>query len=82
MKIPILKNKDGVPSYTTTITVIGFFVINLKLLFSGISLPHDIKMSEFSGVDYAAALSAIGGIHLWNKTIVRTKNKDDDSNGS
>ena len=24
-------------------------------------------MSEFSGVDYAAALTAIGGIYLWNK---------------
>jgi len=80
MKIPILKNKNGIPSYTATITIVGFAIINLKLLFSGISLPHDIKMSEFSGVDYAAALSAIGGIHLWNKTIV--KSDKDNSNGS
>lgn len=51
--------------------VYGFAVINLKLLFSGIQLTHNIKLSDFSGVDYAAAIAALGGIHLWNNQIVK-----------
>ena len=52
-------------SYTTTMMVYGFAIINLKLLFSGIQLTNDIKLDTFSGVDYAAAIAAIGGVHLW-----------------
>lgn len=59
--------------------VAGFFVINLKLLLSGIQITEAFKMSEFSGVDYSAALSALGGIHLFNKKLNKTpyKNKNE-----
>lgn len=61
----------GNKSYTTTMVVYGFAVINLKLLFSGIQLTQTIKLSDFSGVDYAAAIAALGGIHLWNNQIAK-----------
>lgn len=67
--------KTKKPSYTITMIVFGFFIINLKLLLSGISITDTFKMSEFSGVDYSAALSALGGIHLFNKSITNKNNK-------
>jgi hypothetical protein len=61
-------------------TIVGFLVINVKLLFSGIEVMDKFKMSDFSGVDYAAALSAIGGIHVFNKKITReTKKENEDA---
>jgi hypothetical protein len=49
-------------------------IINLKLLFSGITITNEIKMSEFTGVDYAAAIGALGGIHIFNKKINNSNN--------
>lgn len=70
----ILKNKKtGKPSYTTTMVVVGFGVINLKLLLSGLEVGDKFKMSDFSGVDYAAALTAIGAIHVGNKKLNHPK---------
>jgi len=57
------------PSYITTMVVFGFFIINLKLLLSGVNILDKFTMSDFSGIDYSAALSALGGIHLFNKKI-------------
>lgn len=75
----IIKNvKTGKPSYTLTMTIVGFLVINIKLLFSGIEIMDKFKMSDFSGVDYAAALAAIGSIHIFNKKVV-TEKKDTDN---
>lgn len=76
----IIKNvKTGQPSYTLTMTIVGFFVINLKLLLSGIEIMDKIKMSDFSGTDYAAALAALGGIHIFNKKVVRDRKEDQDA---
>lgn len=58
--------------------VFGFFIINLKLLLSGISITSKFKMSDFNGVDYSASLGALGGIHLFNKKI-NNSNKDSNS---
>lgn len=69
MKFMTFKDEKGNPSYTSTMVIVGFFIINLKLLFSGIQITETIKLSEFSGVDYAAAIAAIGGIHLWSNKI-------------
>lgn len=33
----------------------------------------DVKMSDFSGVDYAAAIAALGGIYTLNKQVNRSK---------
>ena len=66
----------GKPSYTATMVVVGFFIINFKLLMSGIQITDTIKMSDFSGIDYSTALGALGGIHLFNKKITDTKTEE------
>jgi hypothetical protein len=70
--------KTKKPSYTVTAFIIGFFIINLKLLFSGIQITNKIKMSDFNGVDYAASVAALGGIYILrkNKTIKPDKPED------
>lgn len=69
-----LINEKGKVSYSRSMVIIAFTVINLKLLFSGVEIVDKIKLSDFSGVDYAAALAAIGALHVGNKTI---KSKED-----
>lgn len=66
----IIKNvKTGKASYVTTAFVVGVFIVNLKLLLSGMQLPHNIKMSEFSGTDYAAAMTALSALWVSNKHV-------------
>jgi len=58
--------------------IVGFAIINFKLLLSGIEIMDKVKMDTFSGVDYAAALSAIGAIHIGNKKLNGPKQEDKD----
>jgi hypothetical protein len=68
MNVPALIDRNtGKPSYTLTALVAGFFIINIKLLFSGVQLTEYVKFSEFSGVDYGAALAGLGTIYNWSK---------------
>lgn len=73
--------KTKKPSYTVTAFIFGFLIINFKLLFSGIQLTDKIKMSDFSGVDYAASVAALGGLYVLrkNKTI-KSDDVEDKSN--
>lgn len=73
--------KTRKPSYTVTAFIVGFFVINFKLLFSGVQITDKIKMSDFNGVDYAAGVAALGGIYVLrkNKTI-KSDNEEDKDN--
>ncbi len=66
-KVPAFKDNNGIPSYTLTALVTGFFIINIKLLFSGIEIMDKVKMSDFSGTDYGAALAGLGIIYNWGK---------------
>jgi hypothetical protein len=63
--------KTKKPSYTTTAFVYGFIVLNAKLILSGIQITETFKISDFSGVDYAAGIAAIGTVYTLrkNKTI-------------
>jgi hypothetical protein len=71
----VVKNvKTGKPSYTLTAFMAGVFIVNLKLLLSGMEF-RGVKMSEFSGVDYGASIAALGGIYSLKKHI--TKNNQD-----
>lgn len=79
MKVPALKDiKTGKPSYTLTAFVMGFVVVNIKLLLSGVEIMDKYKFSDFSGVDYAAAVAALGSIYVLrkNKTIKSEENKE------
>jgi len=65
----VIKNvKTGQPSYILTAFIVGIFIVNVKLLLSGVQMG-DVKMSEFSGVDYASSIAALGGIYTLNKKI-------------
>jgi hypothetical protein len=67
MKAPALQDSSGNPSYTLTALVVGFAIINIKLLLSGMEITDKIRFDSFSGVDYGAALSGLGIIYNWGK---------------
>lgn len=68
MNIPAFTDSNtGKKSYTLSALVIGFAVINFKLLFSGIQLTDHIKLDSFSGIDYGASISGLGVIYNWAK---------------
>lgn len=64
--------KNGKPSVTLTIFVIGAIVSLLKLLMSGFTIGG-LAMSPFTGVDFAAAIAALGGVY----TLRRNQDKKD-----
>ena len=68
-KLVIKDLKTGKPSYTLTAFMAGFFVINIKLIFSGVQFTETFRFDTFSGVDYAAAVAALGAIRIGNKKI-------------
>ena len=72
MNLPaFVDQKTKKPSYTLTAFAIGFLIINIKLLFSGVQITENLKMDAFSGVDYGACMAALGGVYSFrkNKTI-------------
>ena len=76
MNVPALKDpKTGKPSITLTAFVVGFAIVNIKLLLSDIQITESFQMSTFTGVDYSAAVAALGGIYVMrkNKTIKEEK---------
>lgn len=65
----VVKNvKTGQQSYVLTAFIIGISIVNIKLLLSGLEVKG-IKMSDFSGLDYSAAIAALGGIYTLNKKV-------------
>ena len=63
----LIKDKNtGKGSITTTMFVIGFTTATLKLLISGLTFAG-YQMSPFTGVDYAAAVAALGGVYSLRK---------------
>lgn len=62
MKKLLLKDNQGNPSYTTTAFVLGLVVVNVKFLFSGLEIKS-FKLMALSGVEYAAALAAVGALY-------------------
>lgn len=70
MRLFLLKNeKTGQPSYTLTAFILGSLIVNLKLILSGVEFNDHIKMGLFSGIDYAAAIAALGGLYSLNKHV-------------
>lgn len=75
-KLVIRNVKTGQPSYILTAFIFGILIVNIKLFLSGIEI-QGFKMSDFSGVDYAAAIAALGGIYTLNKKVgIDTKGKE------
>lgn len=67
-KLIIRNVKTRKPSYTITAFVVGFGIVNLKLILSGITI-FGAKMSDFNGTDYATAIAALGALYISNKHV-------------
>ena len=59
----LFKDSRGKPSLTATAFILGFAVVNLKLIFSGFEFEN-FKMALFSGGEYAAAVGSLGAIYV------------------
>jgi hypothetical protein len=70
----LIKDSAGKPSVTMTAFVTGFITVNLKLLASGLSLGA-YKMSTFTGVDYSAAVAALGAIYVMRRATGKDEEK-------
>jgi hypothetical protein len=55
--------KTKQPSVTLTAFVAGFCVAVLKLFLSGIQITPTYKFPDFSGVDFAAVVGALGAVY-------------------
>jgi len=63
----LLKDSSGKKSATMTAFVLGFIVVNLKFLFSGMTI-HGFVIAPLSGVEYAAAVGALGSIYILRRS--------------
>lgn len=63
----LLKDSSGNKSLTATVFVLGFLVVNLKLVFSGMTLMG-VTLANFGGGDYAAAVGALGAIYVMRRS--------------
>lgn len=63
----LLKDSAGNKSTTVTVFILGAMIVNLKLIFSGMTIGG-LTLAEFSGTEYAAALMALGGIYVLRRT--------------
>ena len=64
----LIKDSTGEPSVTMTAFVTGFIAVNFKLLTSGITIAG-YTMTAFTGGEYAAALSALGGVYIMRRNF-------------
>lgn len=71
----MLVDSSGNPSSTLTFFAFGFIIVNLKLLFSGMTIGG-FSMSVFSGTEYAAAIGALGAIYVLRRNTDPEKKSD------
>ena len=57
-------------SVTLTFFALGFVVAVVKLAFSGITIAG-FQVEQFSGVDFAAVVGALGGVYALRRTKAR-----------
>ena len=69
----LLKDTNGNKSITMTAFVTGFVVVNLKLIFSGMTL-WGVVLAPFTGSEYGIAIAALGAIYVLRR---KTGKKDD-----
>lgn len=69
--------KNGLPSVTLTAFALGFAVALTKLLISGMQIGT-YQMSPFSGVDFAAVVSSLGGLYWARRKDVSVEKPNED----
>lgn len=70
----LLKDTSGKKSITMTAFVIGFVVVNAKLIASGLTISG-LTLAPFSGSEYAVAVAALGAIYVLRRA--GTEKSDD-----
>ena len=69
--------KTGEKSVTLTVFMSTFTVAIIKLAFAGIAITDKINFGAFSGSDFAAVITAAGGVYGFRKfTDNRGKEED------
>jgi len=63
----LLTDTAGKKSATLTAFVIGFVIVNAKLILSGVAIG-DLTLAEFDGADYAAAIAALGAVYVMRRS--------------
>ncbi|HLD91724.1 MAG TPA: hypothetical protein VI911_12055 [Patescibacteria group bacterium] len=78
MSLPLIKDSKGDPSVTMTAFVLGFIVVCIKLLLSGLTIKG-FSFAVFTGVDFSASVCALGGVYVLRRNTDPT-NKQDSTN--
>jgi len=73
MNFYIKDPKTGKESVTLSLLIYGFIIATSKLLVSGLDIPGVLKFGEFGGVEYSAALAALGSLYWARKRDTITK---------
>jgi hypothetical protein len=68
----LFKDSKGKPSLTATAFIVGFAVVNLKLIFSGVEF-NAFKIALFSGGEYAAAIGALGAVYVLRRSTEKSE---------
>lgn len=72
----LLKDTSGKKSVTVTAFVLGFLVVNAKLLVSGITVAG-YTMAAFTGSEYGVAVGALGAIYVLRRATGKEDAKKD-----
>lgn len=70
----LITDQNGNKSTTLTAFVLGFIVVNAKLLISGLTIGG-YTMANFTGVDYSAAIAALGAVYVMRRSTEGTAEK-------
>lgn len=70
----LLKDTSGEQSLTATAFIIGFAIVNIKLILSGLTIG-DLTFSEFTGSDYGLALASLGAIYVMRRATSKKESE-------
>ena len=64
----MIRDSSGRKSLTATAFIIGFIVVNLKLLLSSMTFLH-YTSSTFTGIEYAAAIGGLSALYIGRRNF-------------
>lgn len=73
----LLKDSSGKKSVTMTTFVLGFIVVCVKLLFSGMTIKG-FTLSPFTGGEFAASVAALGSVYTLRRNFGKTNSESED----
>lgn len=72
----LFKDSSGKKSTTTTAFIFGTAIVNIKLIFSGMTI-YGFVFEKFSGSDYGMAVAALGAILVLNNKKSVSEKKEE-----